>query len=145
MPVKKVYIKDQDKVFYQRNNLDDLLDIKRFPWAKFSSYKELFNLSSERQAKQKAKELFTEFLVLMSKDVIDEHNIYLLPRKDFGRILIARKRKEEYSIEDGGFKISEKICINPVYRLYNKKRYRMRFTRPLRTRLYLRQLQGDTY
>ncbi len=66
---------------YKVNYLDDVLDIGRFKKRKFSDFKELFKTNRERKAKKMGKDIFTDFLKLLSTDLVDNNDIFILPEK----------------------------------------------------------------
>ena len=63
---KRKYWKNEDGgFFYKINYLDDILDISRFKKRRFKDFKELLKLRTEREAKKKAKDVFTDFLSVL--------------------------------------------------------------------------------
>lgn len=93
-PVKRAPVRRYNTAgrvtFARQNNLDHVLDITRtYHWQKrVRSWAELFGEPHERQAKQRAKDLFERMLELIFEDLL-KGDCFIFPERDFGFLTIA--------------------------------------------------------
>ena len=79
MAYKKRYHYGESIVWATKNNLDDVFNLKRFPSARFKSFRKLFGMKQERPAQQKAKDLMKKMLAMMATDMIEHNDSFTIP------------------------------------------------------------------
>ena len=131
-------------------NVEDLVSLKLNPTYKIKNYKSIFKITDEKIATQKAKELFTEMLVMMAHDMIEKNYAIVFPFQDFGYMAVhdvsnVNDPNYRFQIETNGKHNGLKLCLKERLSKYNKKHYNARFVRPLRTKLLELTKAGHTY
>lgn len=94
---KKPYDRADGTTFWSaQNNIDDVLDTKRFRLERvrkeghwFLSFKSLFGVRSEKEGKAMAKSLLERMLELMMSDMVRENESFIFPRHEFGYLRIG--------------------------------------------------------
>ena len=89
MAYKKRYHYGESIVWATKNNLDDVFNLKRFPSARFKSFRKLFGMKQERPAQQKAKDLMKKMLAMMATDMIEHNDSFTFPLHKFGFIRVG--------------------------------------------------------
>jgi len=135
---------------YRVNYLDDVLDIDRFKKRKFTDFKELFKTNRERKAKKLGKDIFTDFLKLLSQDLIENNDIFVFPEKNFGYIKVtntanSNRKDYRYNIESEGKIFTPRIKLDNRLLKRNKKHYKVRFNQKLRHKMYELITDGHKY
>jgi hypothetical protein len=76
-----------------QGNLDDVLDLDRDRWGTYADkivcWKKLFGLRDEKAGKQQAKNLFRRMCEMIAQDLIDGHDAFILPKKNFGFLKVG--------------------------------------------------------
>lgn len=135
---------------FKINYIDDVLNVERQKKRSFTDFKELLGLHREREAKQKAKDVFTDFLKLLADDLIDNNEIFVFPKRGFGYIKIAntanpRRKDYFYDIESEGKIFTPKLLLDKSVLRITRKHYKLRFNQNLRIKMYLKISQGHKY
>ena len=135
---------------YKVNSLSDVLDLKSFSKRSFNSFKSLLGMKTEAEAKKVATDVFNSFLDKLSKDLIEENNIFIFPSPGFGYLKISNTANDNrpdyvYDIESDGKIFTPRLKINKEITQRNKKHYRLRFNTKLRTRMYQLIKSGHKY
>jgi len=132
---------------YSINGINDVFNTKRFP---FSEFKELTGEVDERAAQQKAKNIFKDFLKLVADDIILENNIFILPVRGMGYIMIKRCENLDrddyvYQFHSDGKIFTSRFKINDEYRERTKKIFKFRFNQVNRNRMADLIINGHKY
>jgi len=148
---KRKYWKNEDGgFFYKINYLDDILDISRFKKRRFKDFKELLKLRTEREAKKKAKDVFTDFLECMSEDLIEQNDAFVLPIIKMGYLKISdtadpKRIDFRYDQTAGGKIYTPRLKLDKRITLKNKKHYRVRFNQKIRMKMFQLIQNGHKY
>ena len=134
---------------YQVYSLMDIFNMKFFPTKRFSSFKNLLGMKVENSACNKAKKVFTDFLDLMSNDLIEKNDKFVFPKKGFGTIFITDMADRNhpnyfYNIETDGKIYSMKISSYPLIRK-SKKHYWISLEKPKRIKMMKLIKSGHKY
>jgi len=138
------------KFAYRVNYLDDVLDISRFTKRKFTDFKDLFKMDRERKAKKLGKDIVTDFLKLLSEDLIDNNDIFVFPEKNFGYIKVtdtsnSNRKDYIYNVSSEGKIFTPRIKLDDRIVKRNKKHYKVRFNQTLRNKMYEKIIDGHKY
>tara|TARA_Y100001956_G_C4099600_1_gene176977 strand:- start:610 stop:1053 length:444 start_codon:yes stop_codon:yes gene_type:complete len=134
MKLKRFWF-DTGSFYYIRNNVEDILNIKRFK-SPFKSFKEVCRTKTERKGKQIAKDMFTDMMQMIADDLI-KNDYFVLPRKNFGYMTIAdtadpNRKDYVYSIETSGSVYSPILKLSKKELKTAKKNYKLRFNQHYR-------------
>ena len=146
----KTWINKGFKFVYRVNYLDDVLDINRFKKRKFADFKDLFKMDRERKAKKLGKDIVTDFLKLLSEDLIDNNDIFVFPEKNFGYIKVtdtanSNRKDYIYNVDSEGKIFTPRIKLDDRIVKRNKKHYKVRFNQALRHKMYENITNGHKY
>jgi len=136
--------------WYQINNVEDLIDLEDNPYFKYNSFAEFFDMTKERQAKQKAKDIISDFFSMIADDMIENNDFFVFPQYRFGRMYVGDissftwKRQGDI-IETGGKRMGLKLIINQMTNRYSSKMFRGRFNRVNSQRVLNNVLKGHKY
>jgi hypothetical protein len=136
----------------------DLLDLKRFPSKTFSSYQELFGVTSRMIAERMAHRLIKEMLRALAHDMADRAVWFVLPRRGTGYIYVQNAghpqsamagnyrrhlepQPEQHRIE---VRLDKKFRQKLKHRL-GMSRYYMKPSIAMKMRIHQRVLQGDRF
>lgn len=150
MPKNKYWKDNESGFYYKVNYLDDILDLSRFKNRKFKDFKELLSLKTEREAKKKAKDVFTDFLELMVDDLIESNDIFVLPIINMGYLKItntANPERSDYRLEktSSGKIYTPRLKLDKRITWKNKKYYKVRFNQKIRMRMFELITNGHKY
>jgi len=138
--------------FVKNNNLDDVIDRKRFQFRNFKTLKEVTKETTERAAELKSKEMISDRFQMIASDMIDDRAVFVFPVHKFGFMRIGdigndpggdkyTKRIEDDFLVPGG-----KLVLDPIIRKVNgDKHYRFKMVRPLHDRLRQNKFNGLRY
>jgi hypothetical protein len=138
--------------FVKINNLDDVIDRKRFVFRNFVQLKDVTRQARERDAELKTKEMISDLFVMIANDMIDDRAVFVFPLQRFGFMRIGDigndpggeryfKRIEDDFLIPGG-----KIHVDQMIRKLNgNKDYRFKMVRPLHDRLRENRYKGVRY
>ena len=148
--VKAFHYPDGPTFFSKRNTLDDVLDLKRFLFRDFRSFKELLGLPTEQESKRKAKDLFYRMFDHMLTDMLEHNDHFVMPKHRgatlrIGDVSKSAARGLEHVRRDilfddklyGGMVVMHKLMRAVI----GNRRYQWKLTR--RTRARLEQLKQD--
>lgn len=151
----KAYHYEEKVVFTVKNSTSDILDIKRFQ-APFKSWRQLFgryDVATEREAKIRAKRIFIRCLQLIADDLIDREDIFLLPERESGVLLIGDPERMGIDVHDvqrnPEFEhraVASLVVLNWLFRAtIGGAMYRLSLLRPLKARIQENRRKGFKY
>lgn len=145
----KAYDNSDDAVLrYIVNNVEDLYNTDRFKTdMKFS---EMLNTSKERDAKRKARKLFTEMMEMIADDLIYNNDNFVFPFREFGSMCVTDIASRgilnyRYKYDTDGAIYGLKVGLSKRVRDHNLKFYRGRFNRENQNKVNELIAQGHRY
>lgn len=158
--INRLYTDHQTKTkfWYLINNVDDLIDLDDNPYLDVDSFVEFFSiegLTTERAAKQKARNIITDFFRMVAEDLIENNDVFVFPQYRFGRMYVGdvsgltwkgyHRNVGKNMIDAGGKTPGLKLIINGKTNRYSSKMYRGKFNRVNSNRITNKVLQGHKY
>lgn len=138
--------------FIRMNNLDDMINLKRFPFRSFKSIKEVTGEKNERTAELKSKQIISDFFGMIASDMIDDRAVFILPLRRFGYMRIGNvgsdpgSSKYNARVQDDFLVPGGKFYLDPLIKKVNgNKDYRFKMIRPLHDRLRDNKHKGVRY
>lgn len=152
--VKAFTFPDAPTFFSKRNTLDDVLDLDRFLYRDFKSFKQLLACPTEQESKRLAKDLFYRMFKHMLTDVIEHNDHFVLPKHRSASLRIGnldeyRKKGLENARRD--IKYDDKlyggvVIMHPLMRAcVGGRRYQWKLTRRTRKRMDQLQEKGQRW
>lgn len=137
--------------WYNIANVEDLVKIRQdIGNGQILNYKDVFGTRTEREGMQKAKDMFTDMMILMSDDLIYNNCAVVFPYMKFGYMSVgdihAENMKDyEFDINTDGKEYGLKIMLDERIGRYNKKKFKAKFVRPLKNKVKELVIKGHSY
>ena len=124
----KVFKYNNEELFYKVNNADDLLDTSRFRGLGSPDIKTHLGMAQERPARQLAKRIFFEMMILIAYDMIFEAIYFVFPIEKWGCMGImdttdTNRADYEYNLKTRGTYLKPVLIRNKMRRYWNKFYY----------------------
>lgn len=139
-----------------RNTSEDALSLRYGKMVRkhkvIPSFKALFDTRTEREGKQIAKDLLSRMCELLAKDLVEQHDIFILPKRETGYLRIGRIDQHEepgryrYDIRTDGVTYGGLVILDElVHRVNGGKRYFFKLTQPWIRRIRELRSHGRTW
>lgn len=135
------YFEKDERVFYQRNNVRDLFDKKRFKPKNFKDLKSLTGDDGDKKALYRCVRMFKYFIKLVADDMVNNRDAFIFPFVDFGYMSVADTTDTDspryrYNHDTEGRNYTGRIYLTDRIRKYNKKHYCLRLNRTYRKQIF---------
>lgn len=135
---------------YEIANVKDLVKIIHDVGNEIEKYKDVFNTKTEREGVQKAKDMFTDMMIMMADDMIHSNYAIVFPYKEFGFMYVGDVSMPDhpnyqFDIETNGKVNGLVLRLHQRLNRFNNKFYKGKFVRPLKNKVYELTKNGHAY
>lgn len=132
------------------NNIDDLVNSHSWGKRSCSSVKKAMEMDNEREARQKAKDMFCDMMGMVAEDMVERNNTFVFPRREFGFMYIGNVRRLSphypYVVRFDGFMPGGRVVLSNKIRQINRGRfYRFKLIRRRHARIMRLMENGHRY